>query len=508
MFRFFVLILILCNSACGLSAAAATELKSVNTVGLSRFDLRALPWGNLFYQLDCLAGQGHCSQASYRELWQTLGWQKTDDDKLKQWQILKARYGRQVQLSKTEAMALPGRFDGIRIWDKVRQAAMNSHRRQDLAINLSAILKPADAEQLLQILDAFYPRFEPWWTQSGKSIAESGAKRFAELLQARQSPNLPELIEQASQFYQADLSQWSVLAFNFIARPTGGGDNLNGEQVENQSLVEIKANSNPDSNLDVVIHELCHYFFARMGPTKEKALIDSFVKANTAQAIGAYNLLNEVLATSIGNGLVNQILMPADRFERYVKTEKSFYNDPFIDPVAKALYRRVAQALQQKQSLSDPAFVQDYLKLAQQALGDKLNQPTLLLRTMAAAYEGPEMAEYLNQLQGKLRVGASYGANAFDSNARNLFTDFGAISGVILLKSDQIDRLKDWQSLLGVKAYQELEALAKARKPALYGIKRSAQSYLFVLIAPDSKDFTGLIEKFSQIDQSFEGLSK
>lgn len=497
-----LLSLLLCS--CNLPPAAAAPQSTGQATPLIRYNLRAQPVGNLFYQLDCLAGQGYCSEPSYRALWQSLGWSDADAQRLKQWQALRQRYDRQVQLGQPgDGFALPPRFDGIRLWDKVREASFNAANRQELALNLATVLRPADAEQLMELMAAFEPRFVSWWNSKGRALAESGATAFAGMLG---KDALPQLIDQASSFYRARLSSQSVLGFNFFARPDLGERNLNGEQIENQSAVEILENGPPTSNLDVTIHEFCHYLFARAAREDEKNLIEKFSSAGTPEAIAAYNLLNEVIATAIGNGLVSRMLMPAERFQRYLQTPKTFYNDDFIDPLAKAVYLRVEQALKAGETISDQAFVKDYLQLANASLGSRLRQPLPLLRTMAAAYEGQDLAGVLQDLQRRMRIGSVWGANALDANARGSFERFSAISGVLLLKPDQISRLKDWESLLGAENLSQLQSLVSTQSGSfVYGIQRRPNAWIFVLVAPDAAGFAPLIEKLATAQTLFTG---
>lgn len=490
--RRLILPLLLMLSACSPPATAAVAPPT-------RYDLRALPLGNLFYQLDCLAGQGYCSEGNYRQLWQSLGWDDADAGRLQQWQQLKARYSRQVQLARQgDGYALPPRFDGVRLWDKVRQAAFNATDAQSLAVQLAAVMRPQDAEQLASLLLSFDTRFEGWWQAQGRIQAEKGAQAFAQLLQQQR---LPQLIEQAGRFYHARLSDQSVLAFNFLARPDAGGDHFNGEQVENQSLIELRETGPATANLDVALHEFCHYLYARGDSTDEKALIGRFARENRSDAIGAYNLLNEVLATAIGNGLAGRLLDP-DRFNKALTTAGGFYDDAAIDPLAKAVYTRVEQALEQNESLYDESFLSAYLALARQTLGERLSQPQLLLRTMALAYEGADLAEVQQTLQRRLRAGAIWGANALDANARSLFEGFSALSGVLLLKPEQRQRLQEWESLLGKTAVAEIQ---QPTPPFIYGIRRNPASYVFVLVASNPVEFTRLIETLATAPAPFIG---
>lgn len=484
---------------CGCTPPAAAAQPVTSLAVTNRYELRALPYASLFYQLDCLAGQGYCSESNYRALWNSLGWSAADDQRLKDWQSLRTRYNRQIQLSQPGAgYALPPRFDGVRIWDKVREATFNASDAQGLALNLAAVMRPTDAEALIKLMESFMPRFGPWWQSTGHVIAEAGAQGFGGLLQAQE---LPRLIDQASRFYKASLSSESVLGFNFVPRPEAGGNTFNGEQVENQSLIEVREKGAATANLDVALHEFCHYLYARADANDEKALIARFAAEGSPDAIGAYNLLNEVIATAIGNGLAGRLIDPA-RFAANLAKPGSLYNDDFIDPLAKAVYPRVEKALSSGETLYDASFFADYLAAARQTLGARLHHPQLLLRTAAAAYGG-ELAPVLTKLQQRMRIGAVWGANGLDANARGVFETFSALSGVILLKPDQLARLSEWESLLGK------DAIAKIRQQSgsfIYGIQRKPNAWVFVLVAADAAGFDPLIEKLATASEPIAGL--
>jgi len=476
--------------------------QAASSEAFSRYDLRALPWGNLFYQLNCLAGQGFCSLESYQSLWQQqLQWTAADQAELVKWQALRSQYSRQISFSSANSpRALPPRFEGLRSWDKVTQAALNAQDKQTLAQNLALAMRPQDAEALMAILDHFEPRFRKWWQNTGEALSRSAAQRF---LQRMQQDQLAELVEQASRFYQAELTDNSVLSFNFLARPNlGPSQNVNGEQLENQSLIEIRQGASLDAQLAVVIHELCHYLFKRSSTANEALLLQGFTQNADADTLAAYNLLDEVLATAIGNGLVNQRLLPANEFSRLLETPRGFYNDAWIDPLAKALYPRLEQALQTNQPLHSPAFIQDYLRLARETLGPSLQSPVPLLRTLGGAYE-PSLASSFGNLQQALRAGVTWSANGLGSTARSIFTDHAALSGVLMLRPQDLGQLSDWDPILGAPARQAIQA---GSGPRVYGVRRAPAAYVFVFVADTPQSMNSLVTRFLQQPQRFEGL--
>lgn len=470
---------------------------------ITRYSLRALHYSNLFYQLDCLSGQGYCSQESFQALWQKLGWTPEDDTQLEAWKTLKAKYSQQIQLSQSQIKTpLPPHFEGLVIWDQIRQAALNSDTRQSLMENLSLVMQAQDAEALARILFHFEDRFFTWWDSTGQPMAERGAQTFASYLKDK---GLTGLLQSAGSFYGAQLDTNSIIAFNFIARPNlGQSSKVNGEQVGNQSLIEIKEGAKTLYQMDVVIHELCHYLYRRAPRSEEALLIQRFSDLHSADAIAAYNLLNEALATAIGNGIGNRILLPAADFQRLENTEGSFYNDPWLDPLAKAIYPRVAEALQAGESVHSQSFVADYLKLAQQALGEKLQSPVPLLRVMGGAYE-PELASAFQNFQRTLRIGAAWGANGLDSHARSTFENFTDLSGIVMVRPEHLNYLDEWKNLLGADQVQTIQSKGKTQN-LVYGVKRSAASYIFVFVAPDTTSMNALVSRFAAQPVRFEGL--
>jgi hypothetical protein len=480
------------------ASETSTSLTTATVPRLSPYALRALPWGNLFYQLDCLAGQGHCSQESYRALWQTLSWDAEDEKQLDLWKALRQRYAQHIQFeTSTERTPLPSRFEGMQLWDKIRLASLNAQSPHELKLNLQLVMHPQDAEQLMAVLLHFNPRFLPWWQSEGEALSRSGLVHFESLLQQK---TLPAFLSKVVRFYEAKLTPESLLAFNFMARPQSTETTSNGEQIESQSVVEVVAGKAPGNKLDVVVHELCHYLYRRSRPEAEQKLLQWFASQPGPEAIVAYNLLNEVLATSIGNALINQWQMSPGDFQDYLKNPRALYNDPWIAPVAKAVYPRVKQALDTGESLYALPFLKDYLQLTRQALGPEAKHPVPLLRTMAAAYT-PETREAFRSFQRQLRIGSVWGNNSLAPESQRTFKAFSALSGAIFVTHDQQAQLKTWEPLLGKAAIEGLQA----PRDQIWGIATSPNSFVFVFMADNDAGFDLLIQRFLKQNTVFEG---
>lgn len=504
--RFFLLALSLCpfpffGGAQALASEASdtsTPLTTSFNPSLSPYALRALPWGNLFYQLDCLAGQGHCSQESYRALWQTLSWNAEDEKQLRLWKSLRQRYAQQIQFeTSTDLSPLPTRFEGIRLWDKIRLASFNAQSAHELKLNLQLVMHPQDAEQMMAVLLHFNPRFLAWWQSEGEALSRSGLVHFESLLQQK---TLPVFLNKVVRFYEAELTPESLLAFNFVARPQSQETSSHGEQIESQSVVEVVASKAPGNKLDVVVHELCHYLYHRSRPEAEQKLLQWFARQPGPEAIVAYNLLNEVIATSIGNALINQWQMSPTAFADYLKNPRAMYNDPWIAPVAKAVYPRIQRALDTGETLYSPTFLKDYLQLTRQTLGAEAKHPVPLLRTMAAAYT-PETRYAFRSFQRQLRIGTAWGNNSLAPESQRTFEKFTALSGAIFATHAQQEQLKAWEPLLGNAAIKGLQA----PQDQIWGVATSQNTFVFVFMADNEAGFEALIKQFLKQTTVFEG---
>lgn len=470
-----------------------------------RWQFHALPVANLVYQLDCLGGQGHCSWEAYRQLWQKdLNWQAADQTQLAQWKKIKARYQLQWRFEsgpKHPQSRFPLRFEGLDLSRKFRLPGLESQDLSDYLSRVSLLLAPSDAEKMHALLTHFYPRFETWWVQQAAGPTEAAAKELMDLLQKEQ---LAQWAETAARFYQSLLPAESHLNFHFFYRP-GEEGTQNGEQIENHSLIEVMPSKPLKNQVSVILHELNHYFYTRSTPAQHAQLVQFFASRSEAWAIPAYNLLNEVMATALANGLVMETLLSPESYQRYFTSPGSFYADRYIDPVAKALLPRLKRALNQQESLYSPAFLKDYLDTVKLALGDQALAPALFLRTAGLVSEGPEAQAASELLSQELRIGTSWGSQ----NLRRGFAPFEsypALSGAVFITPDQISELQSWGPVLPLSEFRQIQSRAGQKRPFIWGFKRGASAWLYVFVGKTPQQFQALIARFKTEKKIFQGL--
>jgi hypothetical protein len=467
-----------------------------------RWQFHALPIANLVYQLDCLSGQGHCSVESYRQLWQNeLQWSVEDQQKLVEWRKIKDAYRLQWEFNTdVPKLTFPLRFEGLDMVRKFRLPALEAREMDDYRSRIALLTRPVDADQIQAIVAHFYPRFEHWWKNQAETKTEYAANEFMQLIQAR---HLDQWAEKAAYFYASQMPQGALLNFHFMLRPGNSGTH-NGEQIENHSLVEVLPDKPLKNQVAVVLHELNHYLYARSGNQTQAEIVKWFSDRPEVWAIPAYNLLNEVIATTLANGLLMGELLTREDYQRYLQTPGSFYADAYIDPVAKRLLPRLEIAINRKEHLNDPAFLADYLKIVKEALGEQALNPELYLRTSGFVSEGSDFQPLLRAFQTDLRIGAAWGSQNLEQGI-NTFRTYPALSGVVFLYPEQLPKLKSWNPLINAGEWQKMDTFAKKHPNFIWGLKSQSNAWIFCFVAQDFDQFQKLVVQFKLQKRVFSG---
>lgn len=453
--------------------------------------------GQLFYQWDCLAGQGNCSQSAYAQQWQSLGVQTTGNPLLNRWLTLKNTLDRTRVLStQISPLAEPLVFQSQNTWDQVRVAALTSDTLNAFSANITPLMGTAERDEMVSILQSLSDTFfEDWWQQEGKSQAESLTQRYQETFDAYA---LDDFINQVSNFYEISAEQRQALQFHLLLQAPGAEDLSFAEQILAHGILEVSSSQSPHSQLDVMLHEMTHYFFKQLPATTQAQIQNFFAQQTEPEAMSAYHLFDESLATAIGNGYINQKVLRPDFFARMQTTPLSFFNDPWIDTNGKALFN--ADLLFKGQTITADSFLSAYYQSTRTALD--LTHPVPRLRLSAVFAATPALQRLLPELQGRLKPWAQF---VVGQTGPAFFERYPRLNGVILLAED-LSPLQAWQGVLGDTAYNEILSQAPAGA-FLYGVS-TPQRQLYILRSLSSADDSPLLQSLLQQRENANGWLK
>jgi hypothetical protein len=492
-------------AALALAAAPAAAQPGPNLV------VHYTPLANLTYQLDCVSGvRIHCSQQNLSALWEREFLRTARDSaRLADWARIRGRYEAEVSPAADKGAAelpLAGRYEGVYLAERMRIAGFQATSAADYGERIQLLALADDAARLRTLVDYFLPRFDEWWQREAAAAGAPFATRVGELLR---DPRIAGCIAEFARFYGVEFARGETIDFTLLYRPSLVDENTSGQQIGARSLVEFVAGEQPEERMDVVIHELCHYLFSRLPRERLAALEAGFVAraaAGHASAPAAYNLLDESLATTFGNGLVIRAFLTPAAYNSMLAQQGSLYANPLIDGAAKATLPWIEPWLAEGRAIDDPAFVPRYVAALDSAFGARLQTPGAYLNHMVGVLDVFD-ASLQPVVRRVFRPSSSYTGEAAccDTAALSDYRSKPGLNALIVLLPEHLAALAD----LGVISPARMDSIqtrVRADGGAVYAFRRSPTAFTYVVAAPASDRAETLLRQLAAAPALFEGF--
>lgn len=483
--------------------AAILLFISLKSFGKIQTQVNYSPIANLVYQMDCHTGKIHCSRKNIQKLWADE-FLKTPEDKenLKKWDSIMSRYDQSMDLGEQQKSNSPApRYSGISFYSKIRLASLQSKDRSEYFNRLDLVLTSADRTTIQNIVNHFYPAFEKWWFK----VAAFKGKIFVDKTEALlKKSSVNEKLDQFSHFYATTLPDKYLVTLNLFFRPELVQEPTSGEQIENYAVIEFMEKEDPRDRIDVIIHELCHFLYYS-GSEVQLADLKKSMAAIKPHGIAAYNLLNEAIATTLGNGIINRVMMSEESWKRHISTPNSFYYDYFTDTAAKALLPWLEEWLKKNKTIYDKNFSKEYYALLEKTFGQELGAPQLLFKEMFLFSDtGYEDTSFRTYVRKALRVNSQYSSEGDLSQAEHLksYFEHGSINAILIVHPSHLERLK----ALKVVTEAQLTALKKSykdKKMVLHALNTPNQRAVYILVGQNSAVVQKLIDQLQQMKTGF-----
>jgi hypothetical protein len=447
------------------------------------FAVRARPFANLAYHLDCLSGRIACEEKAFHAFWDP-GWTPGDAAALAEWKAVHDLYDIdapfEVDVGPTP-MPLPSAH--LSIDKQLRVASLLAVTPDDFLQNLRVLLPGPDAERLRRAAVHFQPRFEAFWSSTGEAV---GARFRAGLEGLFTRGDVPAILARANRFYGSPLPTGALMDFDLVVVPVAT-KHSSGEQVVSHGLIEVSPDEKPEDRMDVVCHELFHFLYGSRTQAQQAALMKRFFASGDPYAELAYALLDESVATALGQGVVLGAVDPAN-LARRMSRDGGMYTVHSIDATAKGLLARTA---------SDPT------------LGPPLDSAetvaALLASTRDAVGPDPAPLEYLRDVGGASDAG--WWAPVMDAvlkrahgnhtrtrtplaglDAVELVTHYPSLPVILLVPRDRLGALVAFADAIPKADRAAVAAQARKPGPFAYSLRRGPASWLFVVVADSPAD--------------------
>lgn len=461
---------------------------------------------NLIYQLDCMSEHlPKCGRENFRSLWANHLLRTAEDRKaLADWKMLFARYNADFEFNQPEKFPAPLRYEGLHLSTKLRIASFQAASRDEYFSRLEILMTPKDRLLAEKVLRRFEGPFQIWWKKEAFKKGHSFYQKTKKELQRR---DLKNSIDDFAKFYEAVIPDRQVIYFSLIYRPNEFAENTNATQIENYSVAEFLPTDTPEDRMDVIVHELCHYFFESSSDEKYASLKSAFEASSKSSSRGAFNLLNEALATAFGNGMISRLYLEKKQWLEFLKKDQSFYSNPEIDQAAKAILLYLDDRLRAKKSLYEASFVKEYLEVLEVSLGAKLTRPSLVLNEMTYS----EDAKFGESLRSFVR--SSLGTSSMYSSAGEIqgkdffknYRDNSLLSALFVVHSENLERFLA-EGILKESSLEPLRLELKKRGRLLYSEEKAAHQRIFLVVASSGEDAKKLIQSLALAERAWSGL--
>jgi hypothetical protein len=452
---------------------------------------------NLIYQLDCIAGAIVCGRPLYRDLWtSTLGLSNDDEAALARWKTLRARYGGELKRLDQSLPALPlllpsGAAD---LGERQRIASLASRTPAAYQSAIALLSSDSDARQLRTLMERFAPRFDGWWQTRGFAAGTASFDGYARLLA---DPFLDAFLERAAHFYQAELPDGPALEVYVIVQPKSSRQFVAAYQLEGYAAVEAPTDRDPAENIEVVAHELFHYFSSRMQADANAALLRRVCAADDPLAVASFGVLDEAVAAALGNGLVARHYLPPEAFAKRLARDQGLDNYRAASLIARALLPSLAGILERGVTASADEFLTVYLAAARVMYEGPKPRPFDYLHSHVSVADA-RFASATQRLQEATNAGYPYlrEYSAWDAEAQAFIVQHPFQSAALFL--DSADQLGGALATLGATKGQLAAARAAATRArgVVYAFKRTPKSYAFFFVASEPNAMVELVNRF------------
>ncbi len=211
------------------------------------------------------------------------------------------------------------------------------------------IIPSSELLKLSNTIQKFLPIYKELIYEPNKENFEN---KITELKNYIEKQNFNECFEMGLKFYNI---KWdNSITFKICVIPTLNKNGFTASAFMNNAVSEIQMDFKEyDILFSVLMHEIFHIQYNEQELEFKKS-IDRWFKENTSQnSQYAYLLLNEVLATALGNGHVYKTI------NGKLDTD-NWYNNKYINLMAKRIYPIVNEYIKNEKAI-DKKFIDDYI---------------------------------------------------------------------------------------------------------------------------------------------------
>ncbi len=338
---------------------------------------------NAVYHLACLGGSIACSREIFERFWRNrLDESDTDRQTVTAWQRLLASAVERAPAMKPSPLlinAVPLHPDGLTRRQVI--AGLIETGSAAALVRRAPVLSPAEARELIGLVDRVERRLRPWWRAEGE---RSASARIRGVVDTARRNDAMEALGRMAEFLESAPPDENAYV-HAIAPPEPESEDYTATAILNHLPIEVvAAASDPNDIVEGVVHELGHYLYDYIPPDRHLALVNEFVASDAPSVAGMYSYLHEAMAIS-AQGLYGDAL---DNGTLDADDPDSGYKHPYIPALADVALPLVRAAVARDEHLVG-GFSRAYIDGVLSSLGDRRNElPFVFAQTVLVTTSG------------------------------------------------------------------------------------------------------------------------
>lgn len=267
----------------------------------------------------------------------------------------------------------------------LKKELVNATDLSDFKTKALGIIPNTDLFALYAILTAFEPVYQQLIYLPNKAVFE---RQLSSVQRLADSANVAGYFKTGLTFYH---SSWDEsIPFQLVFYPLPGAKGFKATAMYNIGICSVPTGlTDFNKLLSVMIHEMFHIEYDEASLSQKQA-IEKWVDDNPSKySRYAYLLLNEALATALGNGYVYGQLQGKE-------DTASWYRRKYTNLMAKAIYPVVKSYIVQRRAI-DQSFIDTYIQLYERNFSDWLSEPDNIFTDRYVLSDAPSDFSVIDQ---------------------------------------------------------------------------------------------------------------
>jgi hypothetical protein len=234
---------------------------------------------------------------------------------------------------------------GGNVWHVFIWQSILSKDLKDFTERLTGLMTVHTQEQMMSILNDLKPHYDLFWNKN-KGHLYKFIKKANPVI--NRSDRVTSVIDSIRVFYGTTWPKNKPFPIGLYLLPKTA--KVSGAtSFDTFEEASIKPEEELYGRLGVIIHEMCHSYYANQKDRLYKEMKNYYKGSKSSFAHHAYNYMNESLATVLGNGIAYEAMSK--------KVDKTtWYNDEIIDGFAHALYPLTATYIKNNKTMDADYF--------------------------------------------------------------------------------------------------------------------------------------------------------